>query len=204
SVPGMLHMVVGRGPFASARIKGVDASKALAMDGVVAVFTGADLAEEWAGPLLMAWAVTPELKNPPHWPLTKDVARHMGDGVALVVAESRALAKDAAEAVEVDYEPLTPVVDMEAALADGAPIVHEDQGTNKAYTWVLNNGDIDAVFASSPVVVKERYVIQRAIPNAIEPRAVIVQPSPAQGDYTMWSSTQIPHIVKVAMVVATG
>jgi carbon-monoxide dehydrogenase large subunit len=204
SVPGMLHMVVVRSPFASARIKGVDASKALAMDGVVAVFTGVDLAEDWAGPLLMAWAVTPELKNPPHWPLTKDVARHMGDGVALVVAESRALAKDAAEAVEVDYEPLTPVVDMEAALADGAPIVHEDQGTNKAYTWVLNNGDIDAVFASSPVVVKERYIIQRAIPNAIEPRAVIVQPSPAQGDYTMWSSTQIPHIVKVAMVVATG
>src|SRR5205823_4305960 len=98
SVPGMLHMVVVRSPFASARIKGVDASKALAMDGVVAVFTGADLAEEWAGPLLMAWAVTPELKNPPHWPLTKDVARHMGDGVALVVAETRALAKDAAEA----------------------------------------------------------------------------------------------------------
>ena len=204
TMPGMLHMVVVRSPFAHARIKGVDASKALAMDGVVAVYTGADLAADWAGPLLMAWAVSEDLKNPPHWPLTKDEARHQGDGVAVVLATSRAAAKDAAEAVEVDYEPLPVVVDMEAALADGAPLVHEDQGTNKAYTWSLKNGDVDAVFAAAPVVVKERYVIQRAIPTAIETRAVIADPSPAMGEYTLWSATQIPHIVRVAMVVATG
>jgi carbon-monoxide dehydrogenase large subunit len=204
TLPGMLHMVVVRSPFAHARIKGIDSSKALAMDGVVAVYTGQDLAADWAGPLLMAWAVSEDLKNPPHWPLTKDVARHQGDGVAVVIAESRAAAKDAAEAVEVDYEPLPAVVDMEAALADGAPLVHEDIGTNQTYTWSLRNGDPDKVFAEAPVVIKERYVIQRAIPNAMEPRAVIVQPSPAQGEYTMWTSTQIPHIVKVAMVVATG
>jgi carbon-monoxide dehydrogenase large subunit len=204
TLPGMLHMVVVRSPFAHARIKGIDSSKALTMDGVVAVYTGQDLAADWAGPLLMAWAVSEDLKNPPHWPLTKDVARHQGDGVAVVIAESRAAAKDAAEAVEVDYEPLPAVVDMEAALADGAPLVHEDIGTNQTYTWSLRNGDPDKVFAEAPVVIKERYVIQRAIPNAMEPRAVIVQPSPAQGEYTMWTSTQIPHIVKVAMVVATG
>jgi aerobic carbon-monoxide dehydrogenase large subunit len=204
TLPGMLHMVVVRSPFAHARIKGIDSSKALAMDGVVAVYTGQDLAADWAGPLLMAWAVSEDLKNPPHWPLTKDVARHQGDGVAVVIAESRVAAKDAAEAVEVDYEPLPAVVDMEAALADGAPLVHEDIGTNQTYTWSLRNGDPDKVFAEAPVVIKERYVIQRAIPNAMEPRAVIVQPAPSQGEYTMWSSTQIPHIVKVAMVVATG
>ncbi len=203
-LPGMLHMVVVRSPFAHARIKGIDASKALAMDGVVAVFTGRDLAGDWAGPLLMAWPVTEDIKNPPHWPLTPDVARHQGDGVAVVIAESRAGAKDAAEAVAVDYEPLPVVVDMDAALADRAPLVHEDIGTNKTYTWSLKNGDVDKVFAEAPVVVKERYVIQRAIPNPIEARAVIVEPSPAQGEYTIWSSTQIPHIVKVAMVVATG
>jgi carbon-monoxide dehydrogenase large subunit len=203
-LPGMLHMVVVRSPFAHARIKGIDASKALAMDGVVAVFNGKDLAGDWAGPLLMAWPVTEDIKNPPHWPLTPDIARHQGDGVAVVIAESRAGAKDAAEAVAVDYEPLPVVVDMDAALAEGAPLVHEDIGTNKTYTWSLKNGDVDKVFAEAPVVVKERYVIQRAIPNPIEARAVIVEPSPAQGEYTIWSSTQIPHIVKVAMVVATG
>ena len=89
---------------------------------------------------------------------------------------------------------------MEAALADGAPLVHDEFGTNASYTWAHTVGDADAVFAAAPVVVKERYVIQRAIPNAMEPRAILVQPNTAMGDYTMWSSTQIPHIVKVAMV----
>src|SRR5512132_3727575 len=99
AVPGMLWMHVVRCPFAHARIKGVDLSKALAMDGVVAAFSGQDF--EWAGPLLMAWPVTEYIKNPPHWPLAKDKARYQGDGVAVVVAQSRAIAVDAAEAVEV-------------------------------------------------------------------------------------------------------
>ncbi len=204
AVPGMLHMVVVRSPFAHAKINGVDLSKALAMDGVVAAYSGQDLADDWAGPLLMAWAVTPDIKNPSHWPLAKDKARHQGDGVAVVIAESRAVAKDAAEAVHVDFEQLPVVVDMEAALADGAPLVHDEFDSNASYTWAHNVGDADAVFSAAPVVVKERYVIQRSIPNAMEPRAILVQPNPAMGDYTMWTSTQIPHIVKVAMVVATG
>src|SRR6266480_2791476 len=106
----------------------------------------------------MAWAVTEDIHNPPHWPLAKDKARHQGDGVAVVVAETRAAAVDAAEAVEVDYEELSVVVDK--------------------------------VFAEAPVVVKERYVIQRQIPTAIEPRSVLAQPSTAQGSFTLWSSTQ--------------
>src|SRR6476620_5758356 len=134
-LPGMLHMVVVRSPHAHATIDAVDLAAALAMDGVVAAYSGADLADEWAGPLLMAWAVTPDIKNPPHWPLAKDKARHQGDGVAVVVAESRAAAKDAAEAVEVDYEPLEAVIDMNAALAEGAPLVHDEAGTNHSYTW---------------------------------------------------------------------
>jgi carbon-monoxide dehydrogenase large subunit len=204
AVPGMLHMIVVRSPYAHATITNVDVSRALAMDGVVAAFSGADLAADWAGPLLMAWAVTPDIKNPSHWPLAQDKVRHQGDGVAVVIAESRAAAKDAADAIDVQYDVLPVVVDMEAALADGAPIVHDEFGTNASYTWTHTAGDTDAVFAAAPVVVKERYVIQRAIPNAMEPRAILVQPNPAMGDYTMWSSTQIPHILKVAMVVATG
>src|SRR5712691_11689337 len=154
AVPGMLWMHVVRSPFAHAKINRVDASKALAMPGVVAAFSGQDLADDWAGPLLMAWAVTEDIHNPPHWPLTKDKARFQGDGVAVVVAETREQAADAAEAVDVDYEELPAVVDMTAALVDGAPSVHDEFGTNKCYTWTLTNGDVDKVFADAPVVVK--------------------------------------------------
>lgn len=203
-LPGMLWMAVVRSPFAHARIKKVDVSKALAMDGVVAAFSGEDLAGDWAGPLLMAWPVTEDINNPPHWPLAKDKVRYQGDGVAVVVTDSRARAEDAAELVDVDYEPLPVVVEMEEALAAGAPLVHDEFGTNKSYVWTLTNGDVDRVFADAPVVVKERYVIQRQIANAIEPRAVLVQPSPAAEQFTMWTASQIPHIVKVAMALATG
>src|SRR6266498_4913761 len=138
---GMLWMHVVRSPYAHARIGSVDVSKALAMDGVVAAFSGQDLADDWAGPMLMAWPVTEDIHNPPHWPLSKDKARYQGDGVAVVVAETRAIAADAAELVEVDYEPLDAVVDMETALRDGSTLVHDDVGTNKSYTWTLTNGD---------------------------------------------------------------
>jgi carbon-monoxide dehydrogenase large subunit len=202
TVPGMLWMTVVRSPFAHARIKAVDTSKALAMPGVVAAFSGQDF--EWAGPLLMAWPVTDEINNPPHWPLAKDKARYQGDGVAVLVAESRAAAIDAAEAVSVDYEALPAVTDSDVALADGAPIVHDEFGTNRCYTWKLTNGDVDKVFAEAPVVVKQRNVIRRLIPNAIEPRSIIVQPIPATGQFTMWSSTQIPHVLRTGMALATG
>jgi carbon-monoxide dehydrogenase large subunit len=204
TVPGMLWFAVVRSPFAHARIKSVDVSRALAMDGVVAAFSGQDLAEDWTGPLLMAWPVTEDINNPPHWPLAKDEARYQGDGVAVVVAESRAQATDAAEAVDVDYEPLPAALDMKAALADGAPLVHEEIGTNRCYTWTLTNGDVEKVFAEAPVVVEQRNVIQRQIPNAIESRSVLAEPYPASGEFTLWTASQIPHIVKVAMTVATG
>ena len=160
-IPGTLWMHVVRSPFAHATINGVDLSRAKEMPGVVAAFSGADLADDWAGPLLMAWPVTDDINNPSHWPLAKDKARHQGDGVAVIIAETRAQAADAAEAVDVDYEPLDPIIGMEAALADGAPLVHEEFGTNRCYTWAHTNGDVDKVFADAPVVVKERYVIQR-------------------------------------------
>jgi aerobic carbon-monoxide dehydrogenase large subunit len=120
------------------------------------------------------------------------------------VAETRAAAKDAVEAVEVDYEPLEPVLGVEEALAEGAPLVHDDFGDNKVYTWTLSRGDVDRVFSEAPVAIKERYWHPRLIPNAIEPRSVVVQPFPAQGEFTMWSATQIPHVAQVTLSLTTG
>ena len=202
--PGTVWVSIVRSPFAHARLNAVNLAPALDEPGVVAAFSGADLESEWAAGLPMAWPVTEDIKIPDHWPVTKDVARHLGDAVAVVVAKSRAAAKDAAERVEVDYEPLQVVTDVEAAAADGAPLVHEQFETNHCYTWSLVNGDVDAVFGDAEVLIKERYRQQRLIPNAIEPRGVVVQPVASVGEFTMWSSTQIPHIAKVTLAMTLG
>src|SRR5918996_2438453 len=188
SLQGMLWMAVVRSPYAHARVKSVDVSNALAMDGVVAAFSGRDF--EWAGPLLMAWPVTEDINSPPHYPLAAEKARYQGDGVAVVVAESRALAEDAAETIEVDFEPLPAVADVEAALAEGAPLVHDEFGTNRSYSWKLTNGDVNKVFSEAPVVVEEHYRVQRQGPNAMEARAILVEPNMASGQFPMWTWTE--------------
>jgi carbon-monoxide dehydrogenase large subunit len=203
-LPGMLWMAVVRSPYAHAKITSVDLSKAKASEGVVAAFSGADLAGEWAGSLPCAWPVTGDCRIPQHRPLSADKARYAGDGVAVVVAESRALAKDAAELVEVDYEPLPAVTDVGEAVGDGAPLVHDEYEENRAYTWTLQTGEIDKLFSEAAVTVKEHYRQQRLIPNAIEPRSVLVQPVAATGEYTMWSATQVPHIARVTLSGTTG
>ena len=204
-VPGMVWMAVVRSPHPHAHIVGVDLSKARAADGVVAAFSGADLGDDWKAPLPMAWPVTEDIKNPDHFPLATSEARYAGDGVAVVLAESRALAKDAAELVEVDYEPLPAVAEVEAALADGAPLVHKELGTNHCYTWAIGGGEeVDRLFADADVVVEERYRQQRLIPNPMEPRGVLAQPTSATGEVTLFSSTQIPHITRVTLALATG
>jgi carbon-monoxide dehydrogenase large subunit len=207
ALTGMVWMAVVRSPHAHARIRSVDVSKARAAEGVVAAFSGEELAADLAGPLPMAWPVTEDIAAPEHWPLARDKARYAGDGVAVVVAESRALAEDAAELVEVDYEPLDAVTDVEEALADGAPQIHDEAAGNRCYTWALEapeEGAVARAFAEAAVTVSERYRQQRLIPNAIEPRSVLVQPVPAQGELTMWSATQIPHIARVTLAIALG
>jgi aerobic carbon-monoxide dehydrogenase large subunit len=204
TVPGMVWMALVRSPYAHARIKGVDVSKALGGEGVVAAYSGEDLAGDIPAGLPCAWPVTEDIKLPNHWPLARDKARYAGDAVAVVLAESRALAKDAAELVEVDYEPLPAVTDVAEALADGAPVVHDEFGTNRCYDWTLSAGDIDKAFAEAAVTVTERYRQNRLIPTAIEPRGVLVQPVPAQGEFTVWSSTQIPHILRVLLAMTLG
>jgi carbon-monoxide dehydrogenase large subunit len=204
TLPGMVWAAVVRSPHAHAKITRVDVSKALEAEGVVAAFSGADLADEWKATLPCVWLVTEDTKQPNHRPLAVDMARYQGDGVAVVIAESRALAKDAAELVEVDYEPLPAVVDPKEALADGAPLVHEDFGTNHCYTWPLQAGEVDQAFADADVTVEETYRQQRLIPNAIEPRGVLAQYLPAQDEYTLWSATQVPHIARFWLAIVLG
>jgi carbon-monoxide dehydrogenase large subunit len=203
SIPGMVWMAVVRSPFAHARISRLDVSKAREAEGVVAVFTGEDLAGDWVAGLPCAWPVTEDTKIPDHFPLTKDKARYAGDGVAVVLADSRVLAKDAAELVDVQYEELPAVTDVAKASEPGAPQIHDGIENNVSYVWAMENGEVAKLFAEAAVTVKERYRQQRLIPNAIEPRAVLVQPSPT-GDFTLWSATQIPHVLRTTLMLVTG
>jgi aerobic carbon-monoxide dehydrogenase large subunit len=204
-VPGALHATIVRSPYAHARIRSIDSTEALGMPGVVAVFTGADLRGEWENPLPCAWPVTDDMKSPEHWPLAIDEACFVGEGVAVVVAETREQARDAMEAIVVDYDELPVVVDLEAAASDEA-LVHESLGTNKSYTWSLvpDPASVDQAFAEAEHTIKERYLQQRLIPMAIEPRGVCVLPEPYGGDFTVYSSTQIPHILKVMLGITLG
>ena len=203
-LPGLLHMAVLRSPMAHARVVSVDVSPALEMPGVIAAFSGADLAAE-DGALPCAWPVTADMVHPDHKPLAVDEVRHVGDGVAVVVARDRYLAADALEAIVVEYEELPAVVDMEAALAEGAPLVHADKGTNKCYVWPFAGGaDYEETKARADVVVNRRFVQQRLLPTALEPRAVVVAPIAAADDYTVYSATQVPHILRVMLALTTG
>ncbi|MEU1696315.1 xanthine dehydrogenase family protein molybdopterin-binding subunit [Streptomyces hirsutus] len=204
SVTGLLHIAFLRSPMAHARIERVDVSPALERPGVVAAFSGRDLAEG-LGSLPCAWPVTEDIVLPDHPPVAVDEVRHAGDPVAVVVARDRYAAADALEAVEVDYEPLPPVLDLEAALAEDAPLVHADKGTNRSYVWPLKTGeDYEAVKRRADVVVTRRFHQQRLIANAMEPRAVVVTPLAASGEYTVYSATQVPHILRVMLAMVTG
>jgi aerobic carbon-monoxide dehydrogenase large subunit len=201
---GTLYMVVARSPYAHARVVDVDVTAAREAEGVVAAFGGAALMENWKSSLPTAWLPTEDTASPPHYPLATDKVRYAGDGVAVVLAESRAAAKDAAELVHVQYEPLPAVVDPEAALAADAPLVHDDLGTNRCYTWTLANGEVDQLFTNAAHTVKCRFRQQRLIPSALEPRACVAAPTPGTDELTLWSTTQIPHILRVMSTVVLG
>jgi aerobic carbon-monoxide dehydrogenase large subunit len=206
-VPGALHLAVLRSPYAHARIVRVDVGPARALPGVVAAYSGGDLADLWAAPMPCAWPVTADMKNPAHYPLATTKACFAGDGVACVLATSDAVARDALEAIDVEYESLEAVIDLEDALSDRV-VIHDDLGTNRSYTWDLkvedHDGAVDEAFANAAHTVSERYVQQRLIPMAMEPRAVLATPHPFGGDMTLYSATQIPHILKVMTALTLG
>ena len=204
-IPGALWVACVRSPHAHARIGGIDASAALAIDGVVAVYSGDDLADAWAAPLPCAWPVTEDMKNPAHHPVAQGKANYVGDIVAVVVAESRYAAADGLEGVVVDYEPLDAVVTIEDAETDRI-VIHESEGTNVSYVWPLvpDPDAVEAAFADAAHHVTETFVHQRLIPTAMEPRGVAAVPAPHNGDMILYSSTQIPHILKVMAAITLG
>ena len=206
-VPGALYMAVLRSPHAHARIVSIDTSAAVALDGVHSVYTGADLADSWAAPMPCAWPVTDDMKNPAHYPLAVSKVNYVGDGVCAVLAVNDSIAHDALDLIDVEYDVLPAVIDLEKSLSDDV-VIHEELGTNKSYTWPLvienNEGDCQKAMDESAYVVKERYIQQRLIPMAMEPRAVVALPQPFGGDMTLYSSTQVPHILKVMTALTLG
>jgi carbon-monoxide dehydrogenase large subunit len=198
---GTLHVAFLRSPHAHARIESVDVEQALGRPGVVAVLTGADLAAE-QGSLPCAWPVTDDMKHPDHPPMAVDEVRYVGEPVACVVARDRYAAVDALEEIDVDYAPLPAVVDMERAQRGDDGLVHASLDTNESYRWVFENGDIEAALRDAPVLIERRYVQQRLIPTAMEPRSVVCVPEGEE--FTLYSATQIPHILRLMLSVVTG
>jgi carbon-monoxide dehydrogenase large subunit len=210
-LPGMLHLAILRSPVSHAKIRSIDVSAAAEAPGVIAVFTGRDFADE-QGSIPCAWPVTPDMVNPGHPSLAVEEVNHVGEAVAVIAARSKAAAADALELVDVDYDPLPVVLDMEVALGTGEGqdphLCHDHLESNQSFHFVFESGDAgtgphtDQAFADAEVVLSRRFVQQRLIPAFMEPRAVVVQP---QGDnVTLWSSTQVPHIVRLMLAMITG
>lgn len=192
--PGTLHLAHVRSPMAHARFS-VDVTAARQAPGVVAVWTGDDVAG-WC-------AETPSLDDGPNAQLiATDTVRYVGDPVAVVVARSITEAVDAAELVDVDYDPLPSVTAVDAALADDAPILHSQRDDNVVLSSERSDGDVEAAFAQADVVVRRRFEQPRVFTAAMEPRAVVAQPTPE--GYTVWVSTQVPHIVRFLLAQGSG
>jgi aerobic carbon-monoxide dehydrogenase large subunit len=203
-LPGMVHAAMLRSPHAHARITRVDVSRARQAPGVVDAFSGRDVGEALK-PTPCAWLVpSANLKIAAYPAIATDVVRYVGDIVAVVVAETTYQAYDALALIEVDYESLPSVVNPKAAWEADAPRLHADIPNNEAFHWTVAGGDVDAAFKSAEVIVKERIVQQRLIPNAMEPRAGLAQWNRASGELTFWNTTQNPHILRFLCSVVTG
>lgn len=200
-MPGMHHAVIVRSPHAAAKILGINVKPALDLPGVVAVFTGEDTKD--VGPVPCG-ASLPGLRVPHHHILARDRVYFVGHPVAVVVATDRYIARDAADLVEVDYEPLPAVADPEKALAPGAPAVHPEWPDNVAFTYHQEGGDADKAFTEADVVVKQRIVSQRLIPSAMETRGVVADWRPGDKTLTVYDSTQIPHLLRTLLAGALG
>ncbi|MGZ4465301.1 MAG: xanthine dehydrogenase family protein molybdopterin-binding subunit, partial [Nocardioides sp.] len=206
---GMLHLAMVRSPFAHARITNVDVTEAKAAPNVVTVLTGKDVAEEQGG-LPNAWPITPDQVTPNHPSIAVDRVAFAGEVVAVVVARSAAAARDAAELVDVDYEELPAALDLKDSAEDKI-LAHPDLGTNKSAFWQFDSadagtgGNVDEAIEkarSEGIVIEREYRQQRLIPAFMEPRSVVVDPTGEQ--MTMWSATQIPHILRFLLAAVLG
>jgi aerobic carbon-monoxide dehydrogenase large subunit len=202
--PHQLHAYILRSPHAHARITGIDTSAAASAPGVAAIYTGKDMAADGVGGLPCGWQIHSKdgspMAEPPHPPLAVDRVRHVGDPVAVVVAETLAQAREAAEQLRVDYVEEPAVVDPAEALKPGAPQVFAEAPGNLCYDWHLGDlAAVDAAFAKAARVVKLDLVNNRLVPNAMEPRAAIGEFDRATGDYTLYTTSQNPHVIRLLM-----
>lgn len=202
-IPGMVHVAVVRSPHAHANVKGIDASAALAMDGVIAVYTGEDIAADNIGGLPCGFN-PPDIQTAPHPALAVGKVRHVGDGVAVVIAEDRYVAQDAVDAVVVDYEPLPAVIDAKKTTEAGSPQIHDEIPNNISFHWPLGTREaIDKVLAEADHIVELDLLNQRLIPNAMEPRACVAQHDDFSDEMTVWTTSQNPHIIRLLLSSAT-
>ena len=195
----VMHVAILRSPHAHARINGIDTDAAAALAGVVSVVTGADIGDS-VGSVPCA-AANPTLRTPPHPVLAQDAVRYVGEPVAAVVAEDSYTARDALDLIEVDYEPLPAVSDLEKALEPGSPVVHSQWDSNQAFTFECGTGDMDKARADADVIVKQKFVHQRLAPIPVETRGVVARYFPGEDELTVWSSTQIPHLLRAMLAL---
>jgi len=202
SLPGTQRVVFLRSPYAHAKILSIDTAAAAAHPGVMKVYTGKDLP---AIPVPCGVNLpNSNQKTPPYMMIATDRVRHTGEIVAVVVASDAGTAQDAAEKIEVEYEALDVVVDAEKSIQDGAPQLYDGIANNITFDWKFGGGDIDAAFAAAEVVIKQRLVNQRLIPNAMEPRAAIARFDKTTGELTLWDTDQNPHIIRLLIAMLTG
>jgi carbon-monoxide dehydrogenase large subunit len=202
--PGQLYAYIRRSDRPHAKIVRIDASEAAKAKGVAAIFTGADMAADNIGGLPCGWQIHSKdgspMKEPPHPVIAVGKVRHVGDPVAVAIAESRQAAKDAAEAIVIDYEDLSAVASVRDAIAPGASMVHDDAPGNLCYDWHIGDkAVVDAAFAKAAKVVKLELTNNRLIPNAMEPRAAVGDFDPYSGEFTLYTTSQNPHVIRLLM-----
>lgn len=203
-LPGMCHAVIVRSPHAHARVRSVEVARAAAAAGVVGVFTGRDVVDSGVGGVVPTAWLLPTLKTPPHPLLATEVVRYVGDGVAVVVAEDAYRARDAADLVEVDYEPLEAVTDPQQAAAEGAPQLHAEAERNVAFDWEIGDRErVEAAFAGASRTVEITLRNNRVLPHAIEPRAALADFDERNGKLTLWMTSQNPHVHRLLMSLAS-
>ncbi len=201
-LPGTLSVAILRSPYAHAKINSINTDAAKNAPGVIAVYTGADLAGK-VGNVPCA-AALPELKVPKYPVLAAGKVIFAGHPVAAVVATDKYKARDAADLIEIDYDPLDVVTDAEKAARPDSPVIHEEFGTNVAYVHSAGSGDTEAAFNQADKIITQKLIHQRLAPIAMEPRGVLAQYFPGEQQLNLWSSTQIPHLMRTQVALMLG
>jgi carbon-monoxide dehydrogenase large subunit len=207
--PGQAYAFFLRSPHAHAMIRKIDTKKAAAMPGVVGILTGADIEKDKVGGLICGWMIhskdgTP-MKAGAHPALAIGKVRYVGDHVAVVIAESLAEAKDAAEAIEVDYAPLAPVVELAKATDKGAPAIHDASPNNQVFDWHIGDkAAVDAAFRKAGHVTKLDILNNRLVPNAMEPRAAVGDYNAGEDAFTLYTTSQNPHVARLVLSAFIG